>query len=124
VENICLPTRIRTDARLVDSGDGKWAFSGEFREAPIDLSGVDFIKQTPAQRRFGSIFAFRLETGNPRDKPGFLWRLFTDSTTTCSGPGRERLVPEKSLFRTAQPRKLGVEEGAGLGSGFAWRYPS
>jgi hypothetical protein len=36
--------RFRTDARLVNSGDEKWAFSGDFREVPIDLSGVDFIK--------------------------------------------------------------------------------
>jgi hypothetical protein len=34
------------NARSVDSGDGKWAFSGDFTEAPIDLSGVDFIIQT------------------------------------------------------------------------------
>jgi hypothetical protein len=61
--------------------------------------------------------------GNPRGKPGFLWRLVTDSTTMCSGSGRERLVPE-SLFGAAQPRKLGVEEGAGLGGGFARRHRS
>jgi hypothetical protein len=34
------PKRIRTDARLVNSGHGKWAFSGDFREARIDLSSV------------------------------------------------------------------------------------
>jgi hypothetical protein len=30
---------------------------------------------------------------------------------------------QESLFGTAQPRKLGVEEGAGLGGGFARRHP-
>ena len=31
---------------------------------------------------------------------------------------------QESLFGAAQPRKLGVEEGAGLGGGFARRHPS
>src|ERR1700684_3186844 len=65
-----------------------------------------------------------METANPRGKPGLLWPLFTHPPTLCSGYGRDRLVPGKSPFRTAQPRKLGVEEGTGLGSGFARRYPS
>jgi hypothetical protein len=39
-----------------------------------------------------------------------------------SGRGRERLVSE-SLFGAAQPRKQDVEEGAGLGGGFARRHP-
>jgi hypothetical protein len=85
---------------LVNSGDGKWAFSGAFREAPIDLPNVDVTKQN--------------------------WRLFTDSTTMCGGCGLEKLVPGKSFFGTPQPGKLGVEEGAGLGGGFArcrpWQY--
>jgi hypothetical protein len=74
--------------------------NGPFRvllERPIDLPNVDVTKQN--------------------------WRLFTDSTTMCSGCGLEKLVPGKSFFGTPQPGKLGVEEGAGLGGGFARRRP-
>jgi len=35
--------------------------------------------------------------------------------------GMLRLVPGRSLFRTAQPRKLCVEDGDGFGGGFASR---
>jgi hypothetical protein len=34
-----------------------------------------------------------------------------------------RLVPGKALFRTAQPRKLCVEDSDGFGGGFARRRP-
>jgi hypothetical protein len=47
---------------LVDSGDEKWASWGDFRKAPIDLSGVDFIEVIPAKCRFGSICESRMET--------------------------------------------------------------
>jgi hypothetical protein len=64
------------------SGDGKWAFSGDFREAPIDLR-------------------FRMETGNPRVKPGFLWRTsyrfhsFQPSSPPVAPPsgGSRGLIP-------------------------------
>jgi hypothetical protein len=92
--------------------------------ANIDLSGVDFIKENPGETPIRIDLRARMETANPRGKPELLWRLFTHSPTLCSGYGRERLVPGKSLFCTAQPRKLGVEEGTGLGGGFARRHPS
>jgi hypothetical protein len=47
---------------LVNSGDGKWAFSGAFREAPIDLPNVDVTKQTPVKRPIR--IDLRMQDGN------------------------------------------------------------
>ena len=120
--NTCVRKCIRTDARLVNSGDGKWAFSDDFREARIDLFSVGFIKKPgTAPIRID----LPIQDGNgksSRQAYVSFGRLVTDSTTMCSGRGRERLVPA-SLFGPAQPRKQGVEEGVGLGGGFARRGP-
>jgi hypothetical protein len=56
--------------------DRKGAFLGALREDPIDLAGVDFIKENPGETQIRIDLRARMETANPRGKPGLLWRLF------------------------------------------------
>ena len=80
----------------------KGPFGVLLEKPPIDLAGVDFIKENPGETPIRIDLRTGMETSNPRGKPRSLWQLSTDSPTLCSGHRRERLVPVAFPHRAAK----------------------